>query len=141
MIAAWTMNFTGCCIAAVVLFGAKTPNSVSAWRYKLFCRSSAFHIRMILMMFGVVYATEVQVDESMEDHQKVIELYRKFLGPDWTPKYTGAGLSVSNHQSMFDIFTLFLQPELPAFLAKKEIRKVPGVGFMAEMIQSLFIDR
>jgi len=42
---------------------------------------------------------------------------------------------------MFDIFTLFLQPELPAFLAKKEIRKVPGVGFMAEMIQSLFIDR
>ena len=53
--------------------------------------------------------------------------YREWLGPEWTPKYTGAGMQVSNHSGWMDIIcVLFMM--LPSFISKAEIQRVPLIG-------------
>ena len=49
---------------------------------------------------------------------------------------------VSNHQSVYDIFLIYgwLGVDLK-WLMKKELRKVPGVGFGSEKVGHIFIDR
>ena len=49
---------------------------------------------------------------------------------------------VSNHQSMFDIPAVFLLiPREMRFLAKREIKKIPVLGFMLERSENIMIDR
>lgn len=66
--------------------------------------------------------------------------YRKYLGPDWKPKFDGAGIWVANHQSWLDIMAL-LVTDCPSFVAKNEILSYPGVGKIAECIQTIFLNR
>ena len=40
---------------------------------------------------------EIRVDDEGEAWGKTMALYRKYLGPEWTAVYEGAGVSVSNH--------------------------------------------
>lgn len=67
--------------------------------------------------------------------------YSKYLGPDWKPKYEGAGIDVYNHQAMYDTFIILMHYPDSAFIAKKVVRKFPGMGYVAEAIGCLFIDR
>ena len=62
MIGAWAANFAGCLCSIIIM---KTPNS--KWRHKLFTMTAAFWVRMILLMFGVVWVYEVKVDENSKD--------------------------------------------------------------------------
>lgn len=63
------------------------------------------------------------------------------MGPDWKPKFTGAGVIVSNHQAMIDTFIhLSIEPKL-AFIAKAETRNFPGVGGVAAAVGCIFIER
>jgi 1-acyl-sn-glycerol-3-phosphate acyltransferase len=49
---------------------------------------------------------------------------------------------VSNHQSLFDIVAVFLLiPREMRFLAKREITKIPLIGFTVERSENIFIDR
>ncbi len=49
---------------------------------------------------------------------------------------------VSNHQSLFDIIAVFLLiPREMRFLAKREIKKVPLIGFTLERSENIVIDR
>ena len=49
---------------------------------------------------------------------------------------------VSNHQSLFDILAiLLLIPREMRFLAKREIKKVPIIGFLLERSENIVIDR
>jgi len=49
---------------------------------------------------------------------------------------------VSNHQSLFDIVAvLLLIPRELRFLAKREIKKIPIIGFTLERSQNIVIDR
>jgi 1-acyl-sn-glycerol-3-phosphate acyltransferase len=49
---------------------------------------------------------------------------------------------VSNHQSLFDILAiLLLIPREMRFLAKREIKKVPVLGFLLERSENIVIDR
>ncbi|MBV8775290.1 MAG: 1-acyl-sn-glycerol-3-phosphate acyltransferase [Deltaproteobacteria bacterium] len=49
---------------------------------------------------------------------------------------------VSNHQSLFDILAvLLLIPREMRFLAKREIKKVPVIGFTMERSENIVIDR
>jgi 1-acyl-sn-glycerol-3-phosphate acyltransferase len=49
---------------------------------------------------------------------------------------------VSNHQSLFDILAVFLLiPREMRFLAKREIKKVPLLGFTMEHSENIVIDR
>jgi 1-acyl-sn-glycerol-3-phosphate acyltransferase len=49
---------------------------------------------------------------------------------------------VSNHQSLFDILAVFLLiPREMRFLAKREIKKIPLIGFTLERSENIVIDR
>jgi 1-acyl-sn-glycerol-3-phosphate acyltransferase len=49
---------------------------------------------------------------------------------------------VSNHQSLFDILAVFLLiPREMRFLAKREIKKIPLIGFTVERSGNIVIDR
>ncbi len=51
-------------------------------------------------------------------------------------------LFVSNHQSIFDVPVLMQVMEAPtAFIAKKELKKAPGISLWVRMIGGLFMDR
>jgi 1-acyl-sn-glycerol-3-phosphate acyltransferase len=54
----------------------------------------------------------------------------------------GSFVLVSNHQSLFDILAVFLLiPREMRFLAKREIKKVPVLGFTVERSENIVIDR
>jgi 1-acyl-sn-glycerol-3-phosphate acyltransferase len=59
--------------------------------------------------------------------------YKKWLGPDWEPSYDNASTYVVNHQIWIDIL-VFMWWNLPSFVSKREVRKMPGVGKIAESI-------
>jgi 1-acyl-sn-glycerol-3-phosphate acyltransferase len=49
---------------------------------------------------------------------------------------------VSNHQSLFDIIAVFLLiPREMRFLAKREIKRIPLIGFAVERSENIVIDR
>ena len=51
-------------------------------------------------------------------------------------------LFVSNHQSIFDVPILMAVMESPTgFVAKKELKRIPGVRLWIRMIGGLFMDR
>ena len=103
---------------------------------------TAFWVRLIILFTGFIWYSQEEVKSSKDEEPAVYELYRKFLGPDWKPKFTGAGVTVSNHQSILDVFAMFRPfDNIPGFLAKKDIKNVPGVGMISQVMGCLFTDR
>lgn len=64
-----------------------------------------------------------------------------FLGEDKVPKDT-AVVYVPNHRSFFDIVITYPRvPRLTGYIAKKEIKKVPGINIWMMFLNCLFLDR
>lgn len=66
--------------------------------------------------------------------------YKKYLGPDWTPTFDGAGISISNHLSWLDI-PMLVWLDFPSFVAKQETLNVPAIGKGSQIIQCLYLKR
>jgi len=67
--------------------------------------------------------------------------YRKWLGPDWKPKWEGSGTLVSNHVSgLMDILSM-MWLFFPAFVSKKSVQKYIGVGSIATAMDCIFLNR
>ena len=59
-------------------------------------------------------------------------------------KETGqkANILTTNHSSYFDIFLLMISAaDVPAFVAKAEVQKVPLIGWKSRIWQCLYVDR
>lgn len=89
----------------------------------------AITARFGLAMYGVPWITK----------KKILSDYSKWLGPNWKVdpalSFTGASTFVSNHQTFADIYVqLALHSRSPGYVAKDLIRKVPGIGYVAEVI-------
>jgi len=72
--------------------------------------------------------------------EKIKNLYKKYLGPDWTADYEKCGSIVSNHSSWMDILIHMLRKQ-PSHVSEASVRKIPGVGKIAEAVGCLFLDR
>jgi len=95
----------------------------------------------MLHCFGIFMWT-VKVDQNSVGYEETLQLYKKFLGPDWIPSTKKAGVVVSNHSSFADVAALFAsQNPIPAFLCKSEMKKVPGINVMLTIMQALYIER
>lgn len=66
--------------------------------------------------------------------------YKKWLGPDWKPEWTGASTIVSNHVCWMEI-VLALAYFKASFVGKESIRDMPGIGKIGVAIDCLFISR
>ena len=73
-------------------------------------------------------------------HNYPTACYKKYLGPDWKPSYDRPSTIVANHSSWVDI-CMMMTKYTPSFISKASVRKVPGIGFMAEINHTLFMDR
>ena len=66
----------------------------------------------------------------------------EFRGTEYLPKDGEAVVYISDHQSLFDIVTLYPKlPGLSGFVAKAEIRKWPLVSWWLTAVHSLYLDR
>lgn len=66
--------------------------------------------------------------------------YKKWLGPDWKPQWTGASTIVSNHVSWMDIMVSMAYFK-PSFVSKKSIRDIPVVGKLTAAFDTIYVDR
>lgn len=90
--------------------------------------------------------------KKVEVSQKIVVGYFKMLafwsgvkidvrGVENVPK-DEAVLFMGNHRGYFDIVATYMTtPVLVGFVAKKEIKKVPGLGIWMKYINCLFLDR
>ena len=71
----------------------------------------------------------------------VVGIRLKVNGKERIPK-EGGKIFVANHESHFDIPVLFASiPEPVYFIAKKELKKVPFMGWYMALLGMIFIDR
>ena len=69
------------------------------------------------------------------------EIYKKYLGESYTyNKDEKFSLMISNHTSWIEI-VYYLFKFTPGFISKDSVKKMLLVGFIAQAIDSLFIDR
>jgi len=68
--------------------------------------------------------------------------YKKWLGQDWVADYSrrNASTVISNHSTFVDSAVHCLY-QLPQFVSKAEVKKVPGLGMNMVYNDCLFIDR
>ena len=74
------------------MIGAESPETLSGWRYSAFDFIVRFFAKFEMILFGFIWLNVQYVNEDTKDYPKTIELYRKFLGPGWHSKHTGAGM-------------------------------------------------
>ena len=66
--------------------------------------------------------------------------YKKYLGPDWKPSYENPSTVICNHSTYMDT-PIMMTMYSPSFIAKDAVRKIPGVGYMAGLLGTLFVKR
>ena len=68
--------------------------------------------------------------------------YKKYLGPEWEADYSrdSASTVISNHSSFLDT-AIHVLYQLPSFVSKAEVKKVPFMGMNMEYNDAVFIDR
>ena len=76
--------------------------------------------RLVLYAFGFWWLQEEGLDEDARSHYGIV--------------------CAASHTSLIDIF-YFTYRWLPSFVAKKDIRKMPFIGWFAEVLGAVFVDR
>ena len=88
--------------------------------------------RTILFIAGIYYIPYVQ---------EKIKTYLADYVNNNTSKNQKAPIMVCNHVSWVDTLFLVSSPFCPSFLAKEEVSHIPFIGFVAKVLQALFVDR
>lgn len=66
--------------------------------------------------------------------------YKKYLGPNWKPKYSGAPTLVANHRSWTDI-AIGVGTFCSCFVAADRVRSIPGVWRVTDLLQCIYVKR
>jgi len=105
-------------LAVLCTIGVKDTTKTTGPRYAIIKATIRFVSRSSLYLFGYFWI-EIKKDEKM--------CYKKYLGPDWKPVWSGAPTYVQNHTSIADgflgVLTLF-----PSYVARENVRDIAGIG-------------
>ena len=66
--------------------------------------------------------------------------YKKYLGPDWKPAYSGAPTLIANHRSWVDV-TIGVGHFCACFVAALRVRSIPGVWRVTDLLQCIYVNR
>jgi 1-acyl-sn-glycerol-3-phosphate acyltransferase len=99
--------------------------------WKRFMTAFPGFLARVLIFFGCIFW--IKTERPKID-------YKKYLGSDWKPKYEGASTMVFNHTSWIDIL-VGMYWNMPSFLSQHYVRNYPGVGRIADLLQSLYLNR
>ena len=115
----WPRFISGCLNVAfytiwimVFMIGADR-NNISKTR-KFFIRYMGFFCVRLFALQGGCYWVNLEYVSTGEGD------YKKWLGPDWKPQWTGAGTIVANHVCWLDIL-VSMAYFFPSFLSKKSV--------------------
>ena len=92
----------------------------------------------IAYLLGRTYAVCVSILSL--SHNYPTTCYKKYLGPDWKPTYDRPSTIVANHSSWVDI-VMMMTKYTPSFISKAAVKKLPGIGYMASLNHTLYMDR
>ena len=116
---------------SIIMIGVN-PDRIDKVRYSIIKVMGWFICRGILLVSGLVWIKT----EYMEDVN-----YKKWLGPDWKPEWTGSGTLVANHiNGHLDVLSAMCI-FYPAFAAKKSMKNFPFVGTILHANDPILIDR
>jgi len=128
----FTLLFT--CMFGGIIFaiGCDLDKPLPPFRIKLLWGLCYVMAHLLKWSFGCFTTTHKRSDVD----------YRKWLGPDWTPKFDGAPITISNHNSVLEIFTVGsnIRP-MPGFVVSMKTLAVPGVGPITRGLGSIYLDR
>lgn len=117
--------------SAVLTIGVKDTSKMSGPRYEVMKVVIKFSARSSLYAMGYFWI-DIQQDHSM--------CYKEYLGPDWSPAWTGAPTLVQNHTSIADgmvaVCVLF-----PSFVARINVLDIWGIGTLMTVMKSVFVER
>ena len=112
-----------CFFLKVILIGSKRGQKNPAWKTAIFKWLAKYMSRLMVMVSGGLFFYK---------HERINKDYKKYLGPDWTPKFEGASSYVCNHSCWLDILICNFAKDFPVFTPKIGIKKWPVVGTIAE---------
>ena len=116
-------------IGMVVCLCKQDRRNVSKLRFKMF----NLYLRFICFLNVIFIPIIPRVVRPKVD-------YKKYFGPDFEEDYETHVPIISNHSSLFDI-PLIEYLYCSGWVAKKEIRNVPFIGYMSEIYEVYHIDR
>jgi 1-acyl-sn-glycerol-3-phosphate acyltransferase len=122
----WTATFT-----PLVLYGVKDISKEKGWRMTI-CRPFMWGCaRFTLWLSGYMWI-DCQKDTNID--------YKEYLGPDWKAEWEGAPTYIANHTSFLDIMYM-VTLVFPGFVARASVKTSPGVGALATLLGSVYINR
>lgn len=128
-IAIWGIILVGALIVCLISVGSdpKKMDSTRWWLIKSIIQFNGW-IMIKVVGFSNIEHTKVEVD------------LRKYLGPDWVPKYEGAPTIIGNHRSWMDV-VVGLYAFTPAFVGKATAKNLPGIGRVGDMLGCIYVSR
>lgn len=85
--------------------------------------------------------TNIILNEYLANSKQHNEIYKKWLGPEFKPEYeSDYSVLLCNHIGVFEIQYIKYK-FAPGFIAKVELKSVPFVGFLADKLETLWLNR
>lgn len=82
-----------------------------------------------------------RLKEEKANKKSHLDVYRKWLGSEFKVEFESEySLIISNHTGMFEIEYTMLK-WAPGFIAKTTLKSTPFIGFIADKLDSLWLDR
>ena len=127
----WIMIVVTICLILLRGYDKKDYLKLSGWKYelvKVLMKSCARLCLFLTCYFWVEHDKDHDID------------YSEFLGPDWKAEWDGAPTYVANHTSWLDIMYMITY-FYPGFVARSTVEKSWGVGPLATILGSVYINR
>ena len=94
-----------------------------------------FIIRFICKIGLIIAGIRIKIVSD-----RFVDVYKKYLGDNYDFDDQQYSSVISNHVSWYEIL-YFLVEETPGFISKESVRNFYFIGYIAEQIDSLFLDR
>lgn len=111
--------------------GDSVDKPIPEWKRQLAITIGRIHTRYFIFSGGYWWIDA----DYLDDYD-----YTKYLGPNYE-KSDKICTFVANHQAWTDIIVFLTTDQFPSFVSKDSVKKVPFIGRIAILIQTLFIDR
>lgn len=121
-----------------IYYGNRTVNSDPSSRQK----DRDFIKRVLNWNYWLGFVlVGIRLKEERANKKAHLEVYEKWLGPEFQVEFeSDYSLIISNHTGMFEIqYTMYKWA--PGFIAKATLKSTPFVAFIADKLETLWLDR
>ncbi|KRX03324.1 Protein kinase-like domain [Pseudocohnilembus persalinus] len=112
-----------------------------------------FPIRSFCLLFGILWflifssclSSSIKDDKGVwwisKKYDKIINYESDYPEQQYKDRKGKPSILISNHQGYLEILYLLLNKNIPSFVSKEAVLKIPVVGKAAKSLQSIFLER